>query len=199
MNKKRLHHFWTKFRGVKPWYFLVLFVISLGVCVYALRQNNLTMVRLRNDVYAADKNGVDVQSALKDLQAYVITHMNTNLASGPNPVYPPIQLVYSYERLQQAADQSNSNAQLYTNAEDYCQQQIPNGYSGSYRISCIEQYVASHGAAVITIPASLYEFSFISPSWSPDLAGWALLATVALALLFIFSWLTRLWLKHAST
>jgi hypothetical protein len=183
---------------VRPWYFLILFALSVSVSVYALRQNNLAMVSLRNDVYAADKNSGDVNGALKNLQAYVITHMNTDLSSGPNGAYPPLQLQYTYERLQQAAsDQAgNTNQSLYTDAENYCQAKIPNGFSGSYRISCIEQYIGSHGLKVANVPAALYEFNFLSPQWSPDLAGWSLVASVLFLLLFIVSWVAGRWLQH---
>lgn len=144
-----------------------------GVSVYALRENNLKMVKLRDTVYAADKNNGDVNGTLKDLQAYVTAHMNTDLSGGPNAAYPPIQLQYTYARLQDANNQlaSRINGPLYTEAENYCQQKIPNGFSGRYRISCIEQYIKSRGTNVQNVPASLYEFDFVSPRWSPDLAG----------------------------
>ncbi|HUD10709.1 MAG TPA: hypothetical protein VMR28_03495 [Candidatus Saccharimonadales bacterium] len=197
MDKKRLHHIWTKFRAVKPWYFLILLIISAGFSVYALRQNNLEMVHLRNAVFADDKNNGDVNAALKNLQAYVTTHMNTNLSGGPNAAYPPIQLQYTYARLQQANNQAaGANSTLYTDAENYCQQKIPTGFSGRYRISCIEQYIQSHGVAVQNIPVSLYEFDFVSPQWSPDLAGWSLVVSVIVLLLFLVSAGVRLWLKH---
>lgn len=200
MDTKHLHHLWTKFRAVKPWYFLILFVLSTALSVYALRQNNLTMVNLRNDVYIADKTNGDVNGALKKLQTYVNSHMNTNLSSGPNSPYPPIQLEYTYERLQEAAAKQagQNNESLYTDAENYCQQQIPNGFSGRYRISCIEQYVESHGLQVANIPASLYEFNFLSPTWTPDLAGWSIVASALLLLLFIISFIAERWLKHAA-
>src|SRR5438105_3803142 len=78
MNKRRLHHLWTKLRIIKPWYFLVLALVSGVVCVFALRANNEHMIRLRDAVYSADKNNTDVQQALRNLQAYVTSHMNTN-------------------------------------------------------------------------------------------------------------------------
>jgi hypothetical protein len=200
MDKRKLHHIWTKIRQIKPWYILVLLVISSTVSIYSLRQNNLEMVKLRSAVYTADKNDANVSVALEALQAFVTTHMNTNLASGPNAPYPPIQLEYTYTRLEAADTQSTStiNQALYTNAEDYCQQAIPNGFSGRYRVSCIEEYITSHGVAVQTIPASLYEFSFLSPSWSPDLAGWSLVASVVLALAFIVDVALRRILRHYS-
>jgi len=187
MDKRYLHHIWTKIRWIKPWYILVLLVITTSVSIYSLRQNNLQMVKLRNAVYTADKSNTNVSAALGALQAFVTTHMNTNLASGPNAPYPPIQLEYTYARLEAANTQSasNTNQALYTNAENYCQQAIPNGFSGRYRVSCIEEYITSHGVAVQTIPVSLYEFSFLSPRWSPDLAGWSLLISILLAISFV--------------
>lgn len=198
MDKKYLHHIWTKFRAVRPWYFLVLAVVSSGICVYALRSNNLTMVKLRDNVYTVDKNNGDVNTALKDLQAYVTAHMNTSLYSGSSGVYPPIQLQYTYERLQQAATQQagGTNQALYTNAENFCQLQDPTDFSGHNRVPCIEKYVQDHGLKVASIPASLYEFNFLSPTWSPDLAGWSMVASGLLLLLFIVSWITRRWLIH---
>src|SRR5579871_3089496 len=116
MNKKSLHHLWTKVRPIKPAYFLALFLLSGAVCLGALRHNNQTMVKLRNDVYLADQNNGNVKQALQNLQAYVVAHMNTGLSAGTN-VYPPIQLKYTYDRLQQAAiAATQTNTQIYTDA-----------------------------------------------------------------------------------
>ena len=200
MDKRHLHHIWTKIRWIKPWYILVLLVITTSVSIYTLRQNNLQMVRLRDAVYTADKDNTDVSTALGALQAFVTTHMNTNLSGGPNAPYPPIQLEYTYSRLEAANTQgaSNTNQALYTDAENYCQQAIPNGFSGRYRVSCIEEYITSHGVTVQTIPASLYEFSFLSPRWSPDLAGWSLLISIILAVAFVVTVVFRRFVRRRS-
>lgn len=168
--------------------FLVLFIISALVSVYALRHNNLTMIKLRNAVYEADKSGGDVNTALNNLRQYVYAHMNTNLSSGGNAIKPPIQLKYTYERLQSAAEAAINNKSLYTDAENYCQAQIPASVSisGRGRISCVQDYITSHGGKKAPqIPAALYEFDFISPTWSPDLAGWSLVAAVIFLGLFV--------------
>src|SRR5688572_22368654 len=99
MDKRHLHHVWTRFRLIKPWYFLVLAIISGAICVISLRANNQHMLELRAAVYTADKAGSDTKKPLQDLQAYVTTHMNTDLSAGNTSVYPPIQLKYTYERL----------------------------------------------------------------------------------------------------
>lgn len=198
MNKSHLHHLWTRFRKVKPWYFLIAFVITTGLSVDALRQNNLTMARLRTDVYQVDKSNGNVEAALKNLQAYVVGNMNTDLSSGPNAPYPPIQLEYTYQRLETAEQQrvSSVNSTVYTQAQAYCQQQNPISFSGRTRVPCVEQYVNTHGTTAQTIPANLYEFDFLSPLWSPDTAGWLVLASFALLLLFMLSWSINRWFKH---
>jgi len=139
MNKKELHHLWTKLRGVKPWYFLIIALISIGVSATALRANNQYMIKLRDAVYAADKANGDVQGTLQALQAYVVAHMNTNLSAGPQAVHPPIQLKYTYDRLVQAqSDQvAKSNTQIYNDAQHYCEQQNSSDFSGRNRVPCI--------------------------------------------------------------
>ena len=176
-------------KSAKPLPLLILTIISATICIFALRSNNEHMNQLRNQVYQADKNGGNVDAALQTLAKYVTTHMNTNLSSGPNAVYPPIQLTYSYNRIttNQAQTLEQQNSALYTKAEDYCQAVVPNGFSGRYRIPCIEQYISSHGLQGVNIPSALYEFDFISPAWSPDLAGWSLILTVTLGIATIVS------------
>jgi hypothetical protein len=189
MRKRQLHHFWTKIKWLKPQYFLVLALLSGLICVFALRANNQHMVQLRNEVYTADKYNRDVQKPLRDLQAYVTRHMNTNLSAGNTSVYPPIQLKYTYERLTSSQrSEFTKNSNLYTEAQHYCEQQNSTDFSGHNRVPCIEQYVQSHTTSAIpTIPDALYKFDFISPRWSPDLAGWSLLAAILSSILFVLS------------
>ena len=198
MNKRHLHHVWRTFRLIKPWYFLVLAVIFGLIAVVALRANNQHMAQLRQAVYTADKENGDVQGTLNDLQAYVTAHMNTSLTTGNTAVYPPIQLQYTYQRLVQAqsAAQQSANSDLYTQAQNYCQALNSKDFSGRNRVPCIEQYVTSHSTVKLApIPDDLYKFSFASPKWSPDFAGWSLVVAV-------LSWIVagavlvgRLWLK----
>ena len=187
MNKRKLHHLWTKIRWIKPWYFLALALISGLVCIFALRANNQHMIVLRDAVYAADKNNTDLKGPLSDLQAYVTTHMNTNLSTGNTSVYPPIQLKYTYDRLVAAQNtEAAKGSSIYNDAQHYCEGQNSTDFSGRNRVPCIEAYVTSHSTAKLpAIPDSLYKFSFASPRWSPDLAGWSLLITITSSFLFL--------------
>jgi hypothetical protein len=139
------------------------------------------MVHLRDAVYTADKNNGDVEGSLRTLREYVYSHMNTSLSSGPNAVHPPIQLKYTYERLEQAQESQlgQGDSTLYQAAQSYCDSQSD---VGSEVITCIQQYASDHGAQLAPVPPSLYEFDFVSARWSPDPAGWSLVLAVLSAL-----------------
>lgn len=193
MNKRQAYQVWKFWRHIRPWHFLVLALISGVICVFALRANNLRMIELRQAVYQADKDNGNVEAALRELREHVHSHMNTSLAAGSN-VRPPIQLKYTYERLLAArnAGSAANNSDIYTQAQQYCEKAIPSGFSGSYRLSCIQTFVKENGLKTSEpIPKNLYQFDFVSPAWSPDLAGWSLIATAAFFLIFIGSSLFR--------
>lgn len=198
MNKRYLHHSLKIIRHLKPWYLLVLTLLCGIVCAFALRANNEHMIALRDKVYTADQTNTNIQSALNTLQSYVTAHMNTNLSAGPDPVYPPIQLKYTYDRLVQAESNAaaQSNTVLYTKAQQYCEKLDPVDFSGHNRVPCIEQYVETNDTQLPTIPDALYKFDFISPAWSPDLAGWSLVATIVSGLFCVSIFLAQKWFKR---
>lgn len=197
MSKKSLHHLWTRIRPVSYWYFLVAFIISGLVFVLAYRQNNVGMIALREEVFAADEQNGDVETALRNLRTYVYSHMNTSLTSSDTGIYPPIQLKHEYERLLAAEKErvSSANEKIYTEAQADCERRFPEGLSGRNRIPCIEDYVAGKGIEEQSIPKELYQFDFVSPRWSPDLAGWSLLLTGVLGIFFVTRFGLELWLR----
>jgi hypothetical protein len=196
MNKKALRSFNDRIKLFSPWYLLALALIFGAISVYSLRQNNLTMVRLRDQVFAVDKAGGNVEKALKELREHIYAHMNTNLSSGSN-VKPPIQLKYTYDRLMQAQNKTVSTEQIYTDAQKHCEALYPGSFSGGPRVPCIQQYVASHSQAPQkTIPDSLYKFDFVSPTWTPDLAGWSMLISALFFVLFALRMALDMWLKR---
>lgn len=199
MNKRHLHHLWRRFRVLKPWYFLVIAAIAGVVCIFAMRSNYEHMVKLRNALYTADAQNGDVTTALNNLRNYVYGHMNTNLSSGNTGVYPPIQLKYTYDRLVQAQgqDAATQNTQIYTQAQAYCEQLNSTDFSGRNRVPCIEDYVSKHTtSATANIPDSLYKFNFVSPTWSPDLAGWSMAIAVLSTFTAGFLFVIQRWFKH---
>lgn len=194
MNKRHIHHVLVQLRKISPWYFVIAILVSSAISLVSLRQNNIHALQLRDKVLQVDKDNGDVELALRQLREYVYSHMNTQLAA-PGGAYPPVQLKYRYDRLVAAQKtQQPSNSTLATEAQNYCEAQIPTGRS-LYRIDCIQSYILSHGAAsTVTIPDSVYKFDFVPPVWSPDLAGFSILLTAVLILVFIIRILFVQWL-----
>lgn len=197
LDKRDLRHYLKRLQHFNVWYFLLLAVIFGLLSVYSLRQNNLTMLRLRDKVTLADQQNGDVETALRDLRQYVYGHMNTNLSSGANAIKPPVQLKYRYERLVQAEKDrvSAEAAKVYTDAQTTCENLFPGSVSGGPRVPCIENYVASHQVTEQVIADSLYKFDFVSPAWSPDLAGWSLVLSALFTFLFVARYGLERWLK----
>lgn len=198
MKSKLLHQWNSQLKHFSVWYLVGLAVFFSLLSIYALRQNNLTSIRLRNEVYRVDQANGDIESALKELRVHIHGHMMSGLSTDGG-AYPPIQLKYHYERLVAAQKKaaSSTTGPVYTAAQAECEKRFPAGLSGSGRIPCIEQYVAAHQpAAAAAIPDALYKFDFAAPVWSPDVAGISLvLAAVFWLLLFVRVVVTR-WLAH---
>lgn len=188
MPDNYLKQWWNHDRNVTM-LFLVGFAIFGIIALASLRSNNLQMVKLREAVYAADKQDGDTETALRNLRTYIYSHMNTSPSVGANGIKPPIQLKYEYERLvaTEKAKTAAANAQIYTAAQAYCEKQNSSSFSGRSRVPCIEEYVSQHGVKEKSIPDSLYKFDFVSPKWSPDLAGWSLVLAVICLVGFVIS------------
>ncbi len=145
------------------------------------------MVKLRSAVYTTDQQNGDVEAALKQLRSHVYGHMNTNLSSGSSAIKPPIQLKARYDRLV-AADQESikgSNAQVSLQGEQICGQRFPAAGFNAPRVACLQEYVGANAVKTRDIPDGLYKFDFISPRWSPDLAGISILLSLVFSILFI--------------
>ena len=170
----------------------MLFFLSLATAVLALRHNNMRMVELRQAVYMADEQNGDVNTALNNLRQYIYGHMNTGLRSPNSGDEPPIQLVHRFNRAVEA-EQARVAAvgganKIYVEAQKQCEQ---GGLPLTSRAQCMQDYITSHSPDAPQLnlpPKELYTFDFVSPVWSPDLAGFSVLATVILGLVIV-AWL----------
>jgi hypothetical protein len=173
MSKKTIYGKWHHYRILSLIIIIAGLVISSGVGVYALRQNNFTMIGLRKAVDAADRADSDIEAALNNLRQFVYGHMNTDLRSGDS-TEPPIQLVNEFNRAVEAeqariAALTGEANQVYVDAQRQCEvSSIPL----TVRAQCIQDYVSTHATNVpqlVLPPKDIYIFDFASPSWSPDL------------------------------
>lgn len=185
-QKRKLHHVLKLIQKINSFVLLTLCIIFAVICVLALRDNNHKMVELRAAVFKADQDNGDIEGALTSLRTFVYAHMNTNLSSGANAVKPPIQLKYTYERLSAAnnATYKAEVAKVLKDAEDTCIAQYPGTVYSQPRSNCAKAYGEAHPVTLKTVPEDLYKFDFLSPRWSPDKAGWSMLATGFFFILF---------------
>jgi hypothetical protein len=187
MNKRKLHHLHGRLSRFSPWLLLGAALVALCIGLVSLRQNNLTALRLRDEVLETDRQNGDVEAALRELREYVHGHMNTDLGSGPTAIRPPVQLKYRYERLAKAEEERVATQQekIYQQAQADCERRFPEGLSGRNRIPCIEEYVSARQVERKDIPEDLYKFDFASPRWSLDTAGISLMIAALFMLLFV--------------
>lgn len=200
MEKRQLHHLYTKVRFIKPWPFLVLALIFGFISLSALRSNNQHMLKLRDAVYAADQNDQGITEALQALQGYVTSHMNTDLNTGNSTVYPPVQLKYTYDRLVKAESDriAQQNQAQYNEAVAHCPSSGDSYQEHLNQQDCVLGYLQNeHNITLAPIPDAQYKFDFVSPTWSPDLAGWSLVVTALSALLFVVTFVSGAWLKRS--
>jgi hypothetical protein len=187
VNKRSIHHALVVLRQLQVKHLVIVLAVLIVLSVFFLRQNNLDMITLRNLVVQADEQNKDLPQAITNLRNYVATHMNTGM--GDRGVY----LEHSYQRayeaaVTQAVQGGTTGATIYRQADEDCQKQFPKGNGFSAYVQCVTDKVGSSGISTgpVTPPSSdLYRFNFVSPAWSPDIAGFTLLAAVLLALLLV--------------
>lgn len=198
MENKKIRHLHQQFKTLSPWYFLAGALVFGVIGVFALRQNNLNAIELREKVNQVDKENGDVEAALKELREYTYSHMNASLRSETG-VQQPIQLKYRYERLVKAEKKrvTDANEDVYTKAQKYCEARYPAGTLRSKRVPCIQSYVKKYSTTTEqAIPDALYKFDFVAPAWSADLAGISLLLSVILFIFFVIRFMIERWFKE---
>lgn len=186
----KLHHRLTVLKKVKTWQLIILLVVFGGSAAFALRQNNLQMIELRNLVTKADEDPEgDVKTALVNLQHYVGQHMNTSLGNG-------IYLQETYQRayaaaVQQAVNTTNPQAKLYEQVEIECRPVYERTKSFPAYTLCAKEKLDKLApnqdalANVKTPSADLYHYNFASPLISFDLAGILVILTGVTAIVII--------------
>lgn len=189
-NTKNRSEIYRLFKKFNLRILLVLLVLAVSLSVYGLRQNNIEMIKLKNQLMTADKNDGNVNLALNNLRLFIYNHMNTS-PSSKDGIYPPIQLKYTYQRLlaQAQAAVTAQNTQNYNQAVSYCTSIEPNATANEDNLrqlaTCEEEHYIAQPLGTASVSPALYEFDFISPLWSPDLAGFSILISIILALAII--------------
>lgn len=203
MDKRNVRRSIKQLQVIKTWQLIILLVLMLFISATFLRMNNVGMVSRRNAVAAADKSGdIDqIQQRLYDLQRYSAAHMNAETGV----MYLQDQYNRDVQRQAESASTTGSAKALEIRraADAVCRPQFT-GWSPAY-VQCYVNELNKHPAdeitAQLTPPSSaLYRYSFTSPLWSPDFAGFSLLLSALIGLMILLRLLglaiLRLMLKH---
>jgi hypothetical protein len=160
--------------------------------VYALRDNNIRSGELYLALQKADESGVGVTEALQSLQLHVTSHMNASPLPqlGDNA---PVQLNKSFERAKQAESARATADRERVNAEAIASCEAQFGRSSLVvRTQCVANYTSPNPAvAERTIVPELYKYDFVSPSWTPDRAGWLIVVTAVLVSILLLQIVSR--------
>lgn len=180
-----------RLQQIKTWQLLLLLLLVGFIAATFLRLNNIGMIQRRDAVLAADKVGdpTITQNRLYDLQRYVAAHMNADMGT--------IYLEQQYKRdgqkaIDGAASDTNPNGNVFKKAQEICAPKYANlgHYSQAYQqcvISELDSFSPS-GEPIegIEMPkADQYRFSFVSPVWSPDFAGFSVLACLVIVFIIM--------------
>ncbi len=174
---------------VKTWQLLILLVLLCFIAATFLRLNNTGMIARRNAVADADKsaNTNEISARIYDLQRYSAAHMNADTG-----VFY-LQEQYNRDVKRQAEESGGTGSakalEIRKAADAVCKPQFY-GWSPQY-VRCYVNELNKYGAneiseSELTLPNSaLYRYSFVSPVWSPDFAGWSIVGAFAILILII--------------
>lgn len=188
VDKRTVRRSIKQLQVIKTWQLVILLILLLFIAATFLRLNNTGMISRRNAVAAADKSGdIDqISQRLYDLQRYAAAHMNAD----PGVLYLHDQYNRDVQRQAEAASQTGSlkALEIRRQAEEVCKPQF-NGWSPAY-VQCyvneLNKHPSDEVSAQLTPPSSaLYRYSFVSPRWSPDFAGWSLVLSALVTLVII--------------
>ncbi len=188
-SKQRVQRGIERLQHVKTWQLVIVLILFGFIAATFLRLNNIGMVQRREAVIVADEEGnpEKIHQRLYDLQHYVTSHMNTDLGSGV-----PLNASYTraYQKWQEGQYSAGSaHGNIYKKAQEVCAPQF-SSYSQAY-LHCTTNELSKYPAA--EVPNSdenkprqeAFLHSFSSPVWSPDFAGWSVVAVGAVLLLII--------------
>ncbi len=200
-DNRRVKKSIKQLQRIKTWQLVILLILMILVAATLLRLNNVGMIERRTAVLEADKSGNDddIKNNLFALQRWSTSRMNASTGA--------FYLENSYERAVKKAIKvasedgvTKTTASVRAKIDATCQKQWPGygvGYSQCY-VAGLNKYLPAHdsAASVLKLPNPLlYRQSFVSPLWSPDFAGWAVIICIVIALVILLRIISLLLLK----
>lgn len=186
-DRRQVRRSIKQLQKIKTWQLILLLVLMGFVSATFLRMNNTAMVQRRNAVLSADKSGDvnEMRGRIYDLQRWSAAHMNADTGT----FYLQEQYNRDAQRaFKDASEVSNDSLQAHIKAEAVCHPQF-HGWSTAYMQCFMNELAKYPGTDKLPEPKlpspALYRYSFVSPLWSPDFAGWSIVVCGIIILMII--------------
>ncbi len=201
-NKRQVKRSIKQLQHIKTWQLFILLILFAFIAATFLRLDNIGMEQRRDAVTQADKADADpatLQSRLYDLQRYVSSHMNSDMGT----IY--LQNQYSRDTqsaIDSASSDDNPNGNIFLKSQQVCAPKYANlgHYSQAYQQCVIDQLNSYPTASQLTTDLNLpkadaYRYSFVSPLWTPDFAGFSVLICFIIIVMIIARFIGLMILK----
>lgn len=174
-------------KDYQTWQLILILILFSFVVLILLRLNNTGMVSRREALLAADEEGNSeiTKDRATDLRVYVNKHMN----SSTGRFFLKGQYARDSEAVKARAEElasSNPNGNIYLKASKVCDPQFrvrSADYFQCYLNELAKYPAAEYGSTEVKMPEpGSYQLEFVSPRWTPDFAGFAILGWLFLAL-----------------
>ena len=175
-------------KRVKTWQLVIVFILLCFVAATLLRLNNIGMLQRRESVLNADRAGDPdaTTDALIQLQQYSAGHMNASTGAFYLEGAYKAAVKTAYEK---AASYEDPNGNVNVKADAICKPkftQYSQAYTDCFAAALKDFPAAPNPTEAIKFPdPNLYRYSYLSPRWSLDFAGLAVVVCILVALLII--------------
>lgn len=167
---------------MKKRYGLLLFIVAMLIALAGsilLVRNRQSAANQAKQIIVSDQAGTNVETDLLKLKVFAASHMKVNVE---------FTLTGSYNRAVEAAKaEANKTNATYAAAQASCDKK---GVDSIRQSQCVAAYIAANPSPVATpkLPdAAKYQYHYIGPAWSFDLAGLLFILGTALGLFAIAS------------
>ena len=177
-------------KDYQTWQLVLILILFSFVVLILLRLNNTGMVSRREAILAADEEGdskITLERAM-DLRLYVNRHMNASTGR----FFLKGQYARDSEAIKLKAEalaSNNPNGNVYKKASEVCDPQFrvrTAAYFQCYLNELAKYPTAEYGETEIKMPdPGAYQLEFVSPRWTPDFAGFAVLGWMFLAMVIL--------------
>lgn len=171
---------------MKSSYLFILAFIFTVLTIFGLKLNAEEAAKRRDEILLLDQAGSSVTDEIAQLREFTLNHINADIE---------FELTGAYQRAVAEAEAAGEpTGELYAAAQAACDRQ---GVSSVAQAACVQEYLNANLNSNTQTPQAMptkaeYFYSFVSPNWAADLAGFSILGAIITALIGITVYIRNL-------